>query len=218
MRYCITDIETVADLTAVPYLDAVKPDARLKDPAKIEADIAEKTAEREAQLALHPDTCRIVALGYHVVGGADPTCLLMKDAFEERAMLQQFADLYRDLNTRNELRLVTYYGMSFDLPVLMSRAMYLDVDFPELNIDRYSDSSHAKYDVWWKLSRKGAIKAKGLKFYAQRLGFGTLDKVNGADVAALVRDEKWSEVEAHCLSDIGLTHALANRLGMLKVS
>jgi hypothetical protein len=41
--------------------------------------------------------------------------------------------------------------------------------------------------------------------------------VEGSEIAQLVKEERWAEVEAHCLSDIGLTHALANRLGLLKI-
>lgn len=217
MRYIVVDVETIAHPDAHLWVDPVTPDKRLKDPEKIEADLADKTAARDSNFALHPDTCQIVALGFYVVGqNGDPCCEVMRDEFEEREHLKQFAALYRSLDTRNEVRLVTYYGMNFDLPVLMSRAMWLDVDFPELNIDKFSEHSHAKFDVWWKLSRKGAIKAHSLKFYAKRAGIGTLDKVAGADIAQLVKDEQWDAVQAHCLSDIGLTHALANRIKLLK--
>ena len=216
MVYVILDIETVAHPDAHLWLDPVKPDARLSDPVKVEASIKERTQERLETLALHPDTNRIVALGYHVVGQETPECLLMRDEYEEHALVRQFWDCFREWDKRT-VRLVTFYGLSFDIPTLLSRSMYLDLDFPEIDVDRYR-SPHAAFDLWWRLSRKGAIKAHSLKFYAKRMGFTTLDKVDGSQIAQLVADEDWNAVEAHCLSDIGLTHALANRLKVLKVA
>lgn len=215
MVYVILDIETLAHPSAASWLDPVKADGRLKDPEKIAADIAEKTAARDAEAGLHPDTCVCCALGYHVVGQDEPTCLLMRDEYEEREMLRQFWDTYRALDKRNEVALVTFFGLSFDLPVLLSRSMFLDLDAPDLDTDKYR-SRHAPYDLHWRLSRKGAVKAKSLAFYARRFGFTTLDKVDGSQIAALVKADDWNAVEAHCLSDVGLTHALANRMKVLR--
>lgn len=234
MRYIILDLETVQHPDAHLWADPVKvdsrlsqpiqPDSRLKDPVKVaanQADVALRNAEREVELAaaiaekeseraLDPDCNRIVALGFHVVGGADPTCYLMRDEFEEREQLKLFWDIYR----QGGATLVTFNGFKFDLPVLMRRSMYLDVPYPDLSLDRYR-SPHI--DLWQRLSYNGAISAHGLKFYAKRLGFTTLDKVDGGQIAQLVAEERWPEVEAHCLSDVGLTHALAARLGLLKL-
>ena len=216
MVYVILDIETLAHPDAHLWVDPVKPDARLRDPVKIEDDIKEKTAARDAALALHPDTNIICALGYHVVGREDPTCLLMRDEYEEREMVRQWWDVYRALDKRQEVRLVTFYGISFDIPTLLSRSMWLDLDYPEINTDKYR-SPHAPFDLCWRLSRNGAIKAHSLKFYAKRAGLGTLDKVDGSQIAELAKADDWGAIEQHCLSDIGLTHALANRMKVLKV-
>ena len=211
MRYIILDLETVPHPDAHRWAEPVKADSRLKDPVKIAESIKEKTAERDERFGLDPDCNRIVALGFHVVGGADPECYLMRDEFEESEHLKMF---WLQFNAIPDTRLVTFNGLKFDLPVLMRRSMYLDVPHPELNLDRYR-TPHL--DLWQKLSFNGAINAHSLAFYAKRLGIGTLDKVDGSQIAQLVAEERWSEVEAHCLSDVGLTHALANRLGLLKV-
>lgn len=218
MILIVADTETAGDEKAIACMDPIVGDKRLKDPEKVKADLEAKVIERELEASLHPDTCRLVALSYYVVGqNGDPFCSVMKDEFEEREHLKAFAALYNTLNKRNEVRLVTFYGMNFDLPVLMSRAMYLDVDFPDLNIDRYSRESHAHYDVWWRLSRKGAVKAKGLKFYLKRFGIDTHDGIEGSQIGQLVKDERWDDIASHCVADVGGTHALAARLGMLKV-
>jgi len=215
MAYVVLDLETVPHPDAHMWSEPVKPDSRLVDPVKKAASIAEKTAERNDRFGLDPDCNRIVALGFHVVGAGDPQCYLMRDELEERHHLMMFWERYRELEQWSQTRLVTFNGFKFDLPVLMRRSMYLDVPCPDLNMDKYR-SPHI--DVWQRLSYNGVIPAHSLKFYAKRMGFTTLDKVDGAQIAELVKAEKWAEVEAHCLSDVGLTHAVANRLGLLKLT
>ena len=213
--YLILDIETLPHPRAGEWLDPVVADKRLKDPAKIDADLAEKTLEREDKLGLDPDTNVIAAIGYHVVGGADPVCLVMENEQEERQNLIMFRDFYNDINQRNDVRTVTFYGFKFDLICLKRRAVYLEVpNFPQFSTDRFR-SNHI--DVWWELSEHGQIPARSLKFYAKRFGIGTLDKVNGCEITQLVKAGNWDAVEAHCLSDIAITHVLANRLDLLKL-
>ena len=215
--YVIHDGETIAHPDAQQWLDPVKPDARLRDPEKIAASILERTIERDNTLALHPDTCRLVAWGFHVIGHAEPHCFLMRSEYEERELLKKWWEIYVDLIRRDgNVRLVGFNSLAFDLPVLLARSMWLDLDHPDLDIDRYR-SPHARYDVMWHLSRKGVVKPHSLKFYAKRAGLDTLDKVEGSQIAQLVKEERWDEVEAHCLSDVGLTHSLANRIKLLKV-
>lgn len=209
-RFIVIDLETAAHPDAANWLEPVQPDSRLKDPAKKAASIAEKTAERDEKLGLDPDLCRIVALGYHVVGGADPVIDLCRDEAEEKIALGRFWQVYR---AYGNTKLVTFYGRQFDLPVLMRRSFYLGVDYSPLNLDRYR-STHV--DIWDALTFNGALRtARGLQFYAKRLGLPMLDKVDGADVAGLVAAGEWEAVSAHCLSDIGYTHAIAERMGLL---
>lgn len=213
MRYRILDLETVPHPDAKQWCDPVKPDARLKDQKKIEADIEEKTAKQADEFGLDPDTCRIVALGFHDVGYGDPTVYLMKDEFEEREQLKLFWGSY----DKHYTRLVTFNGIRFDLPVLVMRSLYLDVDHPEIVIAPSWKTPHI--DLWQKLSLDGARKdVHTLAFYARRFGIGTLDKVKGSDIAKLAAEENWQAIHDHCLSDIGLTHALANRLKVLKMT
>ena len=62
-RFCVFDIETAPLADAEAYIPPAKPRANLKDPAKIEADVREKTAASLERAALDPDLCRIVAAG-----------------------------------------------------------------------------------------------------------------------------------------------------------
>lgn len=214
MKFIICDVETIAHEDAASWQEPIKPAANLKDPAKVAASIAERTAERDEKLGLDPDCNRIVALGYVVVGSNDPVCLICRDEAAEAAALTQFWAEYAAPVGQQETRLVTYFGHGFDAPVLMRRSLLLSVKYPALNIDRYR-SPHL--DLCHILSFNGALKPKSLKFYAKRFGLTTLDKVDGADVAKLAAAGDWDAIRDHCLSDIGLTHALANRLGLLRI-
>lgn len=212
MRNLILDLETFGLDAAKEWLDdePIVAPSNWKDPQKIADYIAKAEAERFEKLALDPDCCRIVAMGFVDAGlPLDPTVYLMHDEREEKQQLELFWKVY----TQQSSRLISFYGLKFDLPVLMRRSMYLDVKCPILNVDRYR-SEHV--DLWQKLSFNGAITAHSLKFYAKRLGIGTLDKVDGAQIGELVKadtKESWQEIYDHVLSDVGLTHALAMRLG-----
>lgn len=211
-RWRILDLETAAHPDARQWVDPVKADSRLKDPAKIESDLKEKAEKQVDTFGLDPDCCRIVALGYYDVGYGEPTVYLMRDEFEEREQLKQFWASY----DKHYTKFVTFNGIRFDLPVLLMRSLYLAVDHPEVVIAPAWKTSHV--DLWNRLSLDGARKdVHSLAFYARRFGIGTLDKVHGSQIQQLVNEERWQEIHDHCLSDIGLTHALANRLGVLKI-
>jgi uncharacterized protein YprB with RNaseH-like and TPR domain len=211
MRYMPLDIETVGLPQSKDWLEPLSAPSNYKDPDAIARFVEKAEAERLEKLALDPDCNRIVALGFVDAAFNNPTVYLMSNEMEEREHLKMFADIYRQQDTR----LVTFNGFRFDLPVLMRRAMYLDVKFPILSVDRYR-SEHI--DIWQKLSFNGAINAHSLKFYAKRLGIGTLDKVDGKDIGRLVAEdttESWNAIHDHCLSDVGLCHAVALRLGVV---
>jgi len=216
LKYLILDIETLPHPNASQWLEPVQAAANLVDPVKIAKSIEERTAERDDKLGLDPDCCVACAIGWHVVGGDDPTVDVCRTEAEEAEALRRLAAVYAAPMGQQETKIVTFYGRQFDLPVLMRRAMYLGVKFPTLNLDRYR-SPHI--DVWDVLTFNGALRtAHSLKFYAKRMGFTTLDKVDGGDVRTLAAAGNWDAIREHCLSDVGLTHAVANKLGLLRLS
>lgn len=213
MRYRIVDLETVGHPDAPQWVDPLKAPKNYKDPLKIEAYIKEAEVERAEHFGLDPDCCRIVALGWHDVGYGDPTVTMCQTEDLERAALKTFWATYRQQYTK----LVTFNGARFDLPVLVMRSIYLEIDHPEMVIAPAWKSPHV--DCWERLSLGGARKdVHSLAFYSRRFGIGTLDKVDGSQVAQLAKDEQWDAIREHCLSDLGLTHALANRLKLLKLA
>ena len=212
-RYIVLDIETIPHPDSAQWLGPVLPAANLKDPAKIAASIEERTKDRDDKLGLDPDCCQIVALGYHVIGNAEPFCDVTQG--DEKAEGDAIDHLAWSINKHPDTQLVTFYGRQFDLPVVLRRAFYLGIKFPALNLDRYR-SPHI--DVWDVMTFNGALKtAHSLKFYCKRLGIDTRDPVDGAQVSDLAKAGRWDDIRDHCIADVGATHMLASKLGLLKL-
>lgn len=214
MRSIILDIETIPHPDAHQWADPVRPDSRLKDPAKIAESIKEKTAERDERMGLDADLNMCCAIGVHAVGEADPVVYLCSNELEEREHLKMLWALY----AKAPARFITFNGHHFDLPVVLLRSLYLQVAHPNIDIPaRWVKNSHV--DLFDTLSCNGARDrkdVKGLKFYAKRFGIPVYDDIDGSDVAAMVKAGEWEKVHNHCLFDLDLTRALAERLGVLK--
>jgi hypothetical protein len=185
-------------------------------PAKIEADIAQRSAEIFDRCGLDPDLGRIVCGGYMLEGtDIEPVVSLCRTEQEEAVWLR---DVWARvvLTTGAHRRLVSFNGLTFDLPFLMRRSLYLGVVYPLLNLDRYR-TPHL--DLMQRLSFNGAIKAHSLAFYAKRFSLPLEpDEITGADVPALVRDgsdEAWAKIARHCASDVLTTYLLASRLQLV---
>lgn len=214
MRSIILDLETIPHPDAQKWADPVKADSRLKDPVKIEADLKEKNADRG--FGLDADLCAIAAIGLHVVGESEPEVFLCSNELEEREHLKKVWDLYQYGKTR----FITYNGHKFDLPVLLMRSLYLQVNHQPLEIPAaWKTDSHV--DLYVRMSCNGARDrkdVKGLRFYAKRLGLPIYDDIDGSQVEAMVKAGEWEKVHNHCLFDLDLTRALAERLGVLKTA
>lgn len=214
MRSRLLDIETVGLETAKEWVEPLSAPSNYKDEQKIADYIREAEAERALRFALDPDCCRIVAFGYHDIGHGDPIVALCSTEFEERQQLRLFWESF----AQQETRLITYNGHRFDLPVLVMRSLYLDVPHPAIQFaPAWKAWPHV--DLWEKLSLNGARKdVKSLRFYAKRFGIPIYDDITGKDVAAMVEAGEWRKIENHCLFDLDVTRALAERLGVLKLT
>lgn len=204
------DVETAPLPDAGDYLEQPDAPGNYKDPAKIAAFIAEKHAENLERCGLDVDLCRVVALGFQREGG-DVLVSCAHDPTEEREMLQAF---WQQVGDRH---LIGFNCLAFDLPVLLRRSLYLGLPTPHLVIDKYRHPNVT--DLMRELDFNGAIKSRGLAFYAKRFGLvsETADEMTGADVAQAVKDGWWSEILAHCQADVEKTAALAARLGLFRM-
>lgn len=204
----ILDVEAVAIDGAGAYLEPVEAPANYKDPAKIEQFKAEKQLELLNRCALDPDLARIVVLGTSQAG-QDEAQVLLTDA-EEAAALDAFWDRLRPYPYP---RIVGYNILGYDLLLMMRRSLYLGVKVPPLSVGKYRHPDID--DLMLMLSFDGALKFRGLAFYAKRFGL-ELPEGSGKDVAGLMADGNTDAIVAHCLSDLRVTRQLAERLGVVE--
>ena len=204
-RFYVFDIETVPLADADDYLESPKPRANLKDPAKIEADVAEKRAALLARAALDPDLCRIVAAGWDGDGRAESAAC--EDAAQERRLLERF------WRQSQGATLVGFNCLGFDLPVLLRRSLYLGVPAPSLVLNKYRPGSII--DLMQRLAYQGTLTYRSLGFYCRRFGVDVPDDVTGADIGALVAAGEWNKVHEHVRADVAKTAELARRIGVL---
>lgn len=204
-RYCVFDIETAPLADAEVYLPPPQPRANLKDPVKIAADIAEKTATLLDRAALDPDLCRIVAAGWDCDGTAESA--VCADTEEERRLLERF------WRQSQGVTLVGFNCLSFDLPVLLRRSLYLGVRAPSLSLNKYRPGRIV--DLMQVLAYHGTLTYRSLGFYCTRFGITVPDAVTGAEVATLVQAGEWTKVHDHVRADVAKTTELARRVGVL---
>lgn len=202
------DIETCGLPNAADFLDPVTPDARLKDPEKIAADIEAKTAARLEKLALDWNVGRIAALGWWIQAtGTDVWICRTED--EERKALELFW-----LKQRHRT-LVGFNVKGFDLRFMVQRSRYLGVPHPQLDFGKYSRKGIE--DLYLLLTfgdgtyDQGAMR-RTLTAFCRRFGLPCNDAISGKDIPALVETGEWAKVESHVRSDVELTVALARKL------
>lgn len=219
MYYLVLDIETAPIPNAADFLpvgDIAAP-SNYTDPVKIAASIEKQRAKLIADAALDLDLARIVCVG--TWGPAGIATATLEDECAERLYLTHLASmLKRPSRDGNDCMLITFNGHKYDLPLLMRRARYLGVKFPEINMDRYKSPHIDLYDV---LSMKrNDIKAHGLRWYFRRLGYTDLLAADplekgGSDVGQAITEGRWDDVAAHCRCDIEGTVRLARWMGIL---
>ena len=199
----VFDIETAPLPEASEYLEPATAPSNYKDDAKIAAYIAQANAENLARCGLDVDLCRVVALGMWLEGADAPAVITTEDVSE--------ANLLRAFWAEADRHLVGFNCLGFDLPVLLRRSLYLGIDTPRIQIDRFKHPTVT--DVMDELSFGGKLKLRGLAFYSKRFGFDVPDTLTGADIAAAVHEGRWVDIERHVTADVHKTALLAAKLG-----
>jgi predicted PolB exonuclease-like 3'-5' exonuclease len=234
LRY-VFDIETAMLGDAEQYLDPLPPIAppdlslitpakNLVDPAKIAADIEkrqqaalsayaeaceqqeQKRREQLDRCALDPDLCQIVAIGFQREDWNEPEVWTLQ-AHLEHELLDTF---WRAIGQQVT---VGYNTLGFDLQAIVRRSLYLGVQHPFVNLDKYR-TNHI--DLQQRLSFNGQMKYRPLSFYCKRFGIHSDDETTGKDIAAFVAAGDWAAVARHCRADVLKTKELAERIGLLK--
>lgn len=143
----ILDIETQPDrkLKEVFYKN-IKPNARLKDPAKIEEDLEKKKEKARKEMSVSVDYSEIICIGVKQIG-RDP--MIFKTMREFTDWLNKPADIDKERTavynpeyasmiasgeagiTNADQVIITFNGQKFDIPALMRCAIKEGIDdFP----------------------------------------------------------------------------------------
>jgi hypothetical protein len=214
-----------------PDLDSIQAAGNLKDPAKVAESLAKRRidavqahadkvqqqaqahAEKLSRAALDFNLARIVAVS--IGDGWNPVTAIAEDETVEREVLEWFWRMTADAT------LVGFRIRTFDAPMLMARSRYLGVKHPALDLGRYGRSGRI-IDLWDVLTfglsdyETTSVMPRRLKSYARRYGIELHDEVGGKEIPALVEAGDWDAVRSHIESDVRLTVALAQRLGVMR--
>ena len=204
---------------------------QMKDPAKIEAKIAEARAKHEAAVAAYEEnkakaladwqesamrsaalsafTGQVLAIGYRRDSGQ-----VAIQISNEPELLQAFWNLYQRSRAQS-IRLVGHCIFQFDLPFIVRRSWLLGVDVPPTVFDgRFFDNrvftDTAKH---WLLGQYG-----GEKFSLDLLDkfFGGSGKNgNGAEFAKLLASDP-EAAKAYLANDLEMNYRIAKRMGVVQ--
>lgn len=205
-NYLVIDLATAPIPDAATYLEGtIRAPSNYKDPDKIAAYISEKKIERATMAAVDVDLARITAVGI-CEGDVVEVYDAMSETHERKLLVMLAQKIFGRI-------LVTFGGLNFDLPLLMRRARYLDVEFPQLQLDTYR-GEHV--DLCELLADRNPQRRRPLGFYVKRLGWTDLHKpLSGADEARVFETGKWDELRESVYHDVAAVRRLAGWLGLV---
>jgi hypothetical protein len=212
MRYCFLDIETSCHPDAERMLPEFKHNAGTKDEALRAAQIAEKRAKALADAALDPDLCRIVAIGAWWDEDDQPRLELCEDEEQERDSLYTFWHIYRQRRHEHPHTVIVGSNcLGFDLPIMVRRSLYLQVEVPLLDRGKYRHRD--VIDLQSLLCDDDRLAWRSLDYYCRRFALDVpQDLIDGAQIPALVAAGEWDKVREHLRCDLVKTRALALRV------
>jgi predicted PolB exonuclease-like 3'-5' exonuclease len=201
------DIETGPAENATDFEPQFEAPKNIKDPAKIEAALAEKRADWLDRLALSAVTGQVLAVGM-VIGDGEITTLASDD--ERTLLLQLWMDLH-NLPSQGDHRLVGWNLTGFDLPFLLRRSWVHNIPVPEwifYSSRRLSDFHIDLMRVWCGENPQDRIS---LDTVSRLFGVGKKSG-SGKDFAKLWKED-WQAALAYLHQDVELTRAVARRMG-----
>lgn len=133
---------------------------------------------------------------------------------DERGMLGDFSDFVN----KHHPELVTYNGRSFDLPVLVLRALRHGVPmswyYQGRLRHRYSEDGHL--DLCDMLSDHGAARSMSLDAVARLIGLPGKIGVDGSQVEGMFKAGQLELIKNYCLADVAQTALLFLRFRLLQ--
>ena len=202
MNILAMDIETMPNPAMIEFLPEVKPDPRLKDPEKIEADIAKKQEEQIDKMALNPLYGQIACIGYY---GEDYKEV---DLQAEKNMIETV------LQRSEDYPIFTWNGKGFDYEFIIKRGVILGL-CSLLDLEKFTDKYKAVNHI--DLMEKWAGYNKYVKLQEVStiiLGEGKEEDFDVKDIPKLIKTKSGQElIKRYCLTDCKRTYELAKKFG-----
>jgi predicted PolB exonuclease-like 3'-5' exonuclease len=151
---------------------------------------------------------------FGVVGDTETAPAGTRDQ-RERRLLEDFSRFVG----RARPVLVTYNGRSFDLPVIVMRALCHGISLPWYYRDRdiryrYSSDGHLDLCDW--LADHGATRAGKLDAISRLIGLPGKVGVDGSQVEGLFHAGHLASIQQYCLADVAQTALLFLRFRLLQ--
>lgn len=213
------NLETIGDPNLpselLPSPDDFDAPANYKDPAKI-LEYKESQARSEmGRFSLSPLTGRIICFSYINGDGdaAEPVVSFWGN--DEEGIVRKAVDAVQSKGSEFPI-IVTYNGISFDVPFLYTACVRLGIPYPLDFRDTVSKYGVDHVDVYQYLSSYGVNKRGTLTDWSHRLGveppFG-----RGNMVADWYRLGDWDSIKKHCESNTIATDAIYLKLRRAKI-
>lgn len=203
MNILAVDIETMPNPEMISRLPEVEADSRLKDEAKIKADIEKKKEEQIKKMALNPLYGKIACIGYY----GDK--IKEVDLRDEKEMIKTLLERVKDTVV------VTWNGKNFDFDFIVKRGVILGV---------------CPLSILEGFTSKRLIESMHLDLMEKWCGFGKFAKLNEVaqvllngeckeefdveQIPELIKTPTGQElIKRYCLQDCKLTYDLAKKMG-----
>jgi hypothetical protein len=201
------DLESVRLPQADKLLENIRPASNLKDPAKIEASIAEKRQKASEEFALHWWTAKVVAISA-VSDTHQPQCWYGED---EIKVLTAFGEY---LLANPSVNLCGKSVADFDVPFLCGRYMTHSLGVPAqlrtVDVSRIRDVDHI-FGFSHAAGQRTSLSnyAFGLQIPG-KLGKGN-DVAGWYAMAELGDNSQWENIAKYCIQDSMIAHEILAR-------
>lgn len=194
----VIDIETVpAELTEAQkkrYIEAYEPDARLKDPEKIEEHKRKYMRSALDKYKFRIDGCRPISAALGIIHNKDVSGIESKFS-EDSSDIAPFIANY--LNEVGDFELVGFNLKRFDLPIIAKATSLADVEW-KVKLGKWTIKDLCE----WPLNNTYKLKDACLAFGID------IPEVNGEQVEEMFNSGKHKEIEHYNREDVRITGEL----------
>jgi predicted PolB exonuclease-like 3'-5' exonuclease len=208
LKSVVFDLETIGDPEAIDTLPPVEPNANLKDPVKIHANIAEKEQKQREEMGVDPTLNLICCASFLDLATKELSSILLNpDTLDEKELLCRVWERLYHYD-----RFITFNGRAFDEPVLRFHSMRWRVPMA-VNMERRRYVSGNHVDVRMLLTNWDSYKPGKLSFFTKRLlGKDAKSDMDGSMVQHYWDCGEYIKIGLYCESDVALTAELYERI------